>query len=169
MIPNIRAEIHADVAVISAVTKAAFLDAPHTSHTEQFIVDALRKAGKLSISLVAESDGVVVGHVAVSPVSIANTGVSDWFGLGPVSVLPQHQACGIGSMLINEALRLLRERGAGGCVVLGDPLYYQRFGFQPVAGLTLPGVPSEYFQALSFGAPVPRGSVSYHDAFNTQG
>ena len=165
---DIRAETPADVAAIAAVTTAAFLDASHTSHTEQFIVDALRKAGKLSISLVAEMDGEVVGHVAVSPVRISD-GARDWFGLGPVSVLPEHQARGIGSALISEALRLLRERGAGGCVVLGEPMYYERFGFKPEAGLVLLGVPPEYFQALSLGSAMPRGTVSYHDAFNAQG
>jgi len=165
---NIRRETSADLAAIDAVTIAAFLDAPHTSHTEQFIVKALRNAGALSISLVAELNSSVVGHVAVSPVSISD-GASGWFGLGPVSVTPEHQGCGIGSRLMQEALVLLRKRNAAGCVLLGAPAYYGRFGFRPETNLLLPNVPREYFQALSFGSPLPRGIVSYHEGFNAQG
>lgn len=117
---KIRAEIAGDAQTIEAVTAAAFLNAPHTSHTEQYIVSALRKAGKLALSLVAEADGVVIGHVAISPVSISD-GTSGWFGVGPISVLPQHQRRGVGSQLMREALRILRDRGTGGCVVLGEP------------------------------------------------
>jgi putative acetyltransferase len=162
---RIRAEAADDARTIEAVTAAAFLNAPHTSHTEQYIVDALRSSGALAVSLVAESDGRIVGHVAASPVSLADRS-SGWFGLGPVSVLPQHQRRGIGSQLVREALRLLRERGANGCVVLGEPEYYGRFGFKAEARLVLPGVPPEYFQALSFGSSRPRGVVSYHEAFS---
>jgi putative acetyltransferase len=155
----------ADVAAIRAVTISAFLNAPHTSHTEQFIVDALREAGQLTVSLVATVDGTVVGHVAISPVSISD-GATGWHGLGPISVAPEYQRRGIGSRLMREALRVLRERGASGCVLLGEPEYYCRFGFAVVPHLKLPGVPSEYFQALAFGSPIPRGTVSYHAAFN---
>jgi putative acetyltransferase len=158
-------EAAADVAAIQAVTIAAFLRAPHTSHTEQFIVDALRKAGQLTVSLVAKTDGTVVGHVAISPVSISD-GTRGWYGLGPISVTPEYQGRGIGSRLMREALRVLRERGASGCVLLGEPRYYNRFGFRVDPNLELPGVPAEYFQALSFGASRPRGVVSYHAAFN---
>jgi putative acetyltransferase len=161
---ELRQETPADVSAIEAVTIAAFLNAPHTSHTEQHIVSALRRAGKLSVSLVAVAEGVVIGHVAVSPVSISD-GASGWFGLGPISVLPEHQQRGVGSQLMREALRILHERGASGCVVLGEPAYYGRFGFEADAGLVLPGVPPEYFQAVSFGSSRPRGVVSYDAAF----
>jgi putative acetyltransferase len=162
---RIRGEDSGDAQIIEAVTAAAFLNAAHTSHTEQYIVSALRKAGKLAISLVAEADGVVIGHVAISPVFISD-GTSGWFGVGPVSVLPQHQRRGIGSQLIREALRLLRDRGAGGCVVLGEPEYYGRFGFRANPNLVLPGVPAEYFQAVAFTASRPQGNVAYHEAFD---
>jgi putative acetyltransferase len=163
---NIRAETLADVAAIEAVTVSAFRTAPHASHTEQHIVNALRAAGRLAVSLVADMDGVVVGHVALSPVSI-DDGTESWFGLGPVSVLPEHQRQGVGSRLVREALRILRERGALGCVVLGEPEYYGRFGFQADRDLILPGVPPKYFQAISFGSSKPRGEVSYHQAFSS--
>ena len=162
---NIRPETAADVAAIEAVTAGAFVNAPHTSHTEQFIISALREAGQLSISLVAEADGTVIGHVAVSPVSISD-GACGWFGLGPLSVLPEHQGRGVGSRLMHEALRILRERGAAGCVVLGEPAYYGRFGFLADAGLVLADVPPEYFLALSLDASRPHGAVSYREAFN---
>lgn len=164
---EIRSEIAADVDAIDAVTTAAFLAAPHTDHTEQFIVKALRKAGKLTISLVAEVGGNVVGHVAVSPVSISD-GTSDWYGLGPISVSPAYQGQGVGSHLMREALRALRESGASGCVVLGEPGYYGRFGFQADSNLVLPNVPPEYFQAISFCTAVPCGTVSYDESFNAQ-
>ncbi|CAD5108335.1 GNAT family N-acetyltransferase [Zestomonas carbonaria] len=165
---NIRQEAPADAPAIGAATISAFLHAPHTSHTEQFIVKALRKAGALSVSLVAEVDGTLVGHVALSPVSISD-GATGWFGLGPISVAPEYQGRGIGSRLMQEALEALRQREAAGCVVLGDPAYYSRFGFKPEPGLVLPGVPAEYFQALSLGQPLPQGTVKYHEAFDAQG
>lgn len=164
---TIRPESSADAQAIEAVTACAFRDAPHTSHTEQHIVESLRRAGKLVISLVAEADGRVIGHVAISPVSISD-GASGWFGLGPISVLPQHQRRGVGSQLVHEALRLLRGRGACGCVVLGEPEFYGRFGFQPDADLVLPGVPPEYFQAIRLDSSKSRGTVTYHEAFDVQ-
>jgi putative acetyltransferase len=168
MPPFIRPESPADAAAIHALTTAAFMNAPHTAHTEQFIVDALREAGALALSLVAEQGGEIVGHVALSPVSISD-GSTDWYGLGPISVEPALQRKGIGSLLMRAALRLLRERGAAGCVLVGDPAYYSRFGFKPEPGLVLPDVPAEYFQALAFVPSMPRGVVTFHEAFNAQG
>jgi putative acetyltransferase len=165
---EIRPETASDVAAIEVVTIAAFASAPHTSHTEQYIVDALRRAGQLSISLVAEAELAIIGHVALSPVSVSD-GTSCWFGLGQISVLPVHQRHGIGSQLIREALRILRERGACGCVVLGDPAYYGKFSFRADPALVLLGVPPEYFQSLPFDSRQPRGTVSYHAAFDAQG
>jgi putative acetyltransferase len=74
----------------------------------------------------------------------------------------------VGSRLMHEALRILRERGAAGCVLLGEPEYYSRFGFQADPILILPNVPPEYFQAISFDSSRPRDTVSYHDAFNAR-
>jgi putative acetyltransferase len=162
---EIRPETVADVAAIESVTISAFLNALHTSRTEQHIVNALRKAGKLTVSLVADANGKVIGHVAVSPVTISD-GASGWFGLGPLSVRPDHQRRGVGSALMHETLRMLREQGAAGCVLLGEPEYYSRFGFQVASNLVLPDVPTEYFQVISFGSSQPSGTVSYHAAFN---
>lgn len=168
MQPVIRPESPTDAAAIHAVTVAAFLDAAHAAHTEQFIVAALRKAGALSVSLVAEQDGEVVGHLALSPVSVSD-GAAGWYGLGPISVRPEFQGKGIGSGLMQAAIRALRQRGAAGCVLVGEPSYYSRFGFKPEPGLLLPGVPPGYFQALVLGPSVPRGVVAFHEAFSAQG
>ncbi|BCJ07788.1 hypothetical protein PRtIB026_A25210 [Pseudomonas sp. RtIB026] len=161
---SLRDERPEDTATIGQLTEAAFANAEHSSHTEQFIVAALRQAGQLTVSLVAVEAGAIVGHVAISPVSLSS-GAKGWYGLGPVSVLPQRQGQGIGSALINAALARLHGLGGQGCVVLGDPGYYGRFGFKAQPGLSLPGVPAEYFQALAFSGDVPKGSVQYSTAF----
>lgn len=164
----IRKESPTDVAAIEAVTVAAFLSATHASHTEQFIINALRQSGQLSISLVADESGAVIGHVAVSPVAVSD-GAAGWYGLGPVSVAPERQGQGVGGQLVEQALGELRRLGAAGCVVLGDPNYYSRFGFTAEPSLVLPGVPPEYFQAIAFAGSLPAGEVSYHESFAAQG
>ena len=166
---QLRHETTNDIAAIEAVTIAAFADAPHTSHTEQFIVRALRDASELTLSIVAEEHGQVVGHVALSPVTITDDHgreAQGWYGLGPISVLPPRQGNGIGSRLMEQALSELRAMQAAGCVLLGDPAYYARFGFEAHAGLQLPGVPPGYFMALALHGPVPEGVAHYSDAFN---
>ena len=164
---TLRNESPADIEQIHAVTEQAFLNAPHTEHTEQFIVKALRDAGALTVSLVAERDARVIGHVAISPVSISD-GAANWYGLGPISVLPAYQGKGVGAQLMEAALAAIAAKGAAGCVVLGDPDYYSRFGFRVVDGLVFPGVPAEYFQARAFTGAFAHGEVSYHQAFSAQ-
>jgi putative acetyltransferase len=165
---KIRNENNSDIEAITVVTVAAFLNAEHTSHTEQFIVSALRDSGALTISIVADKNNKVVGHVAVSPVSISD-GSRNWYGLGPISVAPDFQNQGIGSLLMEAALDTLQKFNAAGCVLLGDPNYYSRFGFKPDSRLVLPDVPPEYFQAISFIDKFPVGIVTYHEAFNAIG
>lgn len=160
----IRPEQPADMAAIRALTEAAFRQAEHSSHIEQFIVDALRDRGELTVSLVAEQDGAVVGHVAVSPVAVSD-GSAGWFGLGPISVLPARQGQGVGAALMQAAIDALRSQQAHGCVLLGEPAYYGRFGFRAEPGLILPGVPAEYFQALCLQPPMAQGEVRYSPAF----
>lgn len=160
----VRDETPADVAAIEAVTIEAFRDVVRSRHTEQYIVNALRRAGALAVSLVAERDGVIVGHVAVSPVAVSD-GATGWHGLGPISVLPAYQRAGVGSALMHGAIEALMALDAQGCVLLGDSGYYRRFGFQPDPGLVLEGVPPQNFQALRLGSAMPHGSVTYHAAF----
>jgi putative acetyltransferase len=165
MTVEIRPERPGDEDAIHAVTTAAFLAAPHTGHTEQYIVRELRRAGQLTVSLVAVQNGTVVGHVAISPVTI-DDGTRGWFGLGPVSVTPQQQGLGIGARLVREALQQLRALGGKGCVLVGEPAYYARFGFRAEPPLVLPGVPPAYFQAVCFETPAPAGVVTFHKAFD---
>jgi len=164
---TIRGETASDVQVIGEVTRIAFEKLAVSQHTEPFIINALRAAGALTVSLVAEIDGQVVGHVAFSPVTISD-GNAHWYGLGPVSVLPQYQKRGIGSALIREGLSRLKARGGEGCVLVGDPAYYQRFGFHNLPQLTLEGVPQEYVLGLPFGEDIPRGTVVFHRAFSAR-
>lgn len=161
---KIRQEQDCDIEAIRQVTKAAFAGAMHASGTEAPIFDALREANALALSLVAILDGELVGHVALSPVTIDGRSGS-WFGLGPVSVRPDLQGQEIGSKLIREGLRRLRETGAGGCVVLGEPGYYGRFGFRREESLHYDGAPPEYFMTQAWDGPVPTGRVEYHPAF----
>jgi putative acetyltransferase len=161
---KIRPEARSDEEAISALITAAFVEAEHSGGNEAEIVTALRDSGSLSLSLVAVEDDRVVGHVAFSPVVIDGHD-EGWFGLAPVAVLPQHQRKGIGHALIEAGLQRLRQDGAAGCVVLGDPDYYRRFGFEVDAALRLEGVPPEYFQLLPFRQRSCQGTVGFHPAF----
>ncbi len=163
---EIRPERPEDIADIRYVTEAAFLPMEHSSGTEAGIIDALRADNALTISLVAIEDEELIGHVAFSPVAIGGR-PDGWYGLGPVAVRPDSQRQGVGEALIRKGLARLQELGAQGCVVLGDPDYYARFGFETVSGLELPGVAPEYFQCLAFGGGrPPKGRVAYHPAFD---
>jgi len=164
----IRDETPGDVDGITDVTISAFEALEISQKTEQFIISALRDAAALTISLVAEIDGLVVGHIALSPVSISD-GTQGWYGLGPVSVRPDLQRQGIGKALIREGLTRLRALDAKGCCLVGHPGYYEKFGFENIPGLLHEGVPEEVFFALSFDGEVPQGFVTFHEAFAAKG
>ncbi|MCD6707512.1 MAG: N-acetyltransferase [Thiobacillus sp.] len=164
----IRNETDADVSAITEVTVAAFKTLEISNHTEQFVIEALRAAKALTLSLVAEVDGRVVGHIAFSPVTLSD-GTPHWYGLGPVSVLPAYQRRGIGKALIQEGLSRLKALNAQGCCLVGYPDYYRRFGFKPMPGLVHEGVPQEVFLALSFDGQTPLGTVTFHDGFKAVG
>jgi putative acetyltransferase len=164
----IRNEIDADVDAITEVTVAAFKTLEISNHTEQFIVEALRANNALTVSLIAEADGHVVGHVAFSPVTISD-GTLNWYGLGPVSVLPEQQHKGIGKSLILEGISRLKGLNAKGCCLVGHPDYYRKLGFKNVSGLVHEGVPQEVFLAMSFDGQIPQGTVNFHDGFKADG
>lgn len=161
----IREEIQSDIEAISDITKAAFENHPYSKNTEQFIINGLRKDNALTVSLVAEIDGKLVGHIAFSPVTFTD-GSPDWYGLGPVSVAPEYQKQGIRTRLVNEGIGILKEWGAKGVCLVGDPKFYERFGFRSPDGLKHEGVPAENFLALSFCDRIPTGVVHFHDAFS---
>jgi len=160
----IRAERLGDEDAIRAVTQAAFRTQPRSDGTEADIIDALRQGGDLAMSLVADTGGQLVGHIAFSRVSIAD-GTPDWYGLGPVGVAPELHRQGIGSALIERGVADLKVLGARGVVLLGNPAYYARFGFAHDPALSYPGPPAEYFQRLVLAGEVPRGIVRYAAAF----
>ncbi len=164
----VRYETDADVGVIRDVTVSAFMTLEISNHTEQFIIEALRAAKSLTVSLVAEVDVRVVGHIAFSPVTISD-GTRKWYGLGPLLVLPEYQRQGIGKALIEEGLSLLRGLNAQGCCLVGHPDYYRKFGFKNMPGLVHEGVPQEVFLALSFDGHIPQGTVTFHEAFKAEG
>jgi len=164
----IRSETDADVGAITEVTVAAFKTLEISNHTEQFIIAALRIAKALTISLVAEVDGRVIGHIAFSPLTISD-GTRNWYGLGPVSVLPEYQRQSIGKALIQAGLSRLKDMNAQGCCLVGHPDYYRQFGIKNMPELVLEGVPEEVFFALSFDVHTPHGSVTFHDGFKADG
>jgi len=164
----LREETIADFDAITEITIAAFKNLPVSNHTEQFIISALRDADVLTISLVAEIDSRVVGHIAFSPVIISD-GTKDWYGLGPISVLPEYQKQGIGKSLIKKGLSLLKNIGGQGCALVGDPNYYKRFGFRNYPELVHEGIPQEVFLALPFNEKVPKGTIEFHEGFLATG
>lgn len=154
-----------DDAVVRQLVGDAFRGRPYSDGREPAILDALRAAGALTVALVAEEGGEILGQVAFSPVGIDGA-ARDWYGLGPVAVRPDRQGQGIGQALIRAGLDRIRALGAAGCVLAGAPGYYGRFGFTADPRLQSPGIPPQYFLALPFGAEVPGGTVTFHPAFD---
>lgn len=172
---TIRAETSEDIDAVRLVNESAFGRAE-----EARLVDALRVAAHPHISLVAEVDGRVVGHIFFSPVTLETedegsaieTGDEGgaMFGLAPMAVLPEYQNQGVGSRLVREGLNECRRSGGGAVVVLGHPAYYPRFGFVPASAKGLRceyPVPDEAFMVaeLTRGALSGRGLVKYHPEF----
>jgi putative acetyltransferase len=162
---TIRNEAEGDAGAIRAVVTEAFASARYSDGSEPQIVDTLREEGALVLSLVAEDAGDIIGHIAFSRVLIDGED-KGWFGLAPVSVLPKRQNGGVGKRLIETGLARLKAQGAKGCVVLGNPDYYGRFGFVADPRLVMQGVPASHFQAQAFSGEVPSGVVRYHRVFH---
>ena len=165
---KIRPERPSDIEVISHITELAFRTCPYGEHTEQIIIEELRRSSALSVSLVAEVNSQVVGHIAFSPVEISD-GSLNWYTLGPISVRPEFQRQGIGQALVNIGLAALRTLEAEGCVLAGEPDYYERFGFRSNPECTLDGVPQKYFLSLTLGEHSAVGKVTLHAAFSAKG
>lgn len=158
----IRDEIPSDVSAIGRVVTEAMRLLPEATGTEAAIVERLRAAGALVLSLVAEDEGAVIGHLAASA---ARVGDQDGWGLiGPLAVTPPRRLQGVGSALMTEALRRLRTT-CRGAVLVGHPSYYTRFGFRNFPGLTVEGCPPEVVFALPFDGCEPRGEMIHHPAF----
>jgi putative acetyltransferase len=166
----IREERHGDAERIRVVNLAAF-----ESSTEADLVDALRRQVTPLISLVAEDEANIVGHILFSPVTLASEPGLPLMGLAPMAVLPSRHRQGIGSSLVREGLERCRQLEAAAVVVLGHPAYYPRFGFIPAVRLSLRSeydVPEEVFMVreLRDGALSGlSGTVRYHPAFGAEG
>ena len=164
---TIRAERPTDTHAVREINEHAF-DTP----AEARLVDLLRERGTLVVSLVAESGGRVVGHIAFSPVSIAARPQLQGLGLGPMAVLPSCQNQGTGSQLVREGLSRCRELGVHFVVVLGHPHFYPRFGFLPASRFRLRcrwPAPEGAFMAIELqpGSLLDAdGLVSYEPEFN---
>ena len=164
----VRSETVHDFDAIRRVNIEAFKDHPYSRQTEHLIVEALRVAGALEISLVAEDGGQVLGHIAFSRATIGDAS-RDWFILGPIAVLPEHQGSGIGRALVEAGLAAIRAHGAAGCVLVGDPAFYNHFGFRQYPGVTCAGVPDENVLCIPLADDaVPTGALAHHDAFNVE-
>ena len=164
----IRDQTEADFTAVHDLVIAAFKTLPVACGREQFLMDELWRSGAATVALVAEEDGVIVGQAAFSKVLVSGADVG-WHGCGPVSVLPARHKQGIGSALMREGLNRLRSLGSKGCVVVGDPAYYPRFGFAGTDAMSLPGVPPEVFMAIRFDGNMPRGVVAFDKAFEAAG
>ncbi|MGI9272774.1 MAG: GNAT family N-acetyltransferase [Woeseiaceae bacterium] len=160
----IRSEESSDIGMIWSVTEQAFAGVSYASGDEQDIVDRLRDSGALSVSLVATIGGEVVGHIAMSPTTSTDSS-QEWLTLGPVSVLPDYQRKGIGSALIRQALTEIREQKATGCILVGDPKYYARFGFELAPQFSPQPEYASVFMVNKFSDEEPSGALSFHRAF----
>ena len=161
---DIRQETQEDHSAISALTTLAFDGMPYAGGAEAEVVERLRAADALSLSLVAEEDGEVVGQVTFSPAQLAD-GSGPWFALGPVSVTPRRQGEGIGGALIRAGLEAIEHQGALGCILTGNPDYYTRFGFVVSPQHCPENEPGEYFHLKLLGASDAVGQFSFHPAF----
>jgi len=165
---HIRAERQDDVPAVRAVNVAAF-----ETSAEADLVDLVRERASPIISLVADDDGAVVGHILFSPVTLEGHPEVRVAGLAPMAVVPSRQHQGIGSLLVHEGLATCRQLGFGAVVVLGHADFYPRFGFTPSTRFGLRSeydVPEDVFMALEFEGGVLRGksgTIRYHPAFGT--
>jgi putative acetyltransferase len=161
---KIRKECGSDSDAIRSITEQAFHGRPYAAGDEQEVIDRLRSANALTLSLVAVLEAEVVGHIAFSPAETGD-GSYPWYALGPVSVIPERQGQGIGSALIESGLAQLKQLNALGCILTGDPLFYEKFGFQ-LAPVNAPlNEPAEYFMLKLLSSEPPRGRFIFHGAF----
>lgn len=151
---NIRQEQIKDYEAVHKVVELAFRDMEDSDHNEPFLVDQLRQTDAFipELSLVAEVDEEIIGHILMTKVEIVSENKSvTSLGLAPVSVLPEYQNRGIGSALIREAHKRATELGYGSVVLLGHKDYYPRFGYKQAidSGIEFPfDVPHEYCMAI---------------------
>ena len=161
---EIRPERPDDIDAIGELIDSAFFGMPYADGDEADLVKELRAQDALSVSLVAELEGTIVGQVAFSPAR-APGGMAGWYALGPVAVVPARQRSGIGSTLVRAGIEAISELGALGCILTGDPAYYSRFGFEPAPQNAPPGEPAEFFMVKLLAGRLPADPIRFHEAF----
>ena len=168
MLPTvtIRNERNSDHAAIRNVVEMAFDGMPFADGDEADLVEILRSEGALSVSLVCEVEGTIVGHIAFSPATAHET-PSVWYALGPVAVLPDLQGRGIGAALVHAGIQIVTDRGANGVILTGDPNYYGRFGFAVSPANAPEGEPAEFFMVKVVSGAKTSGPISFHSAFGS--
>lgn len=159
----VRHETPADIQAIHELTWTAFKPMRFSDDTEADSINALRADGDLTISLVAEDGGEIIGHIAFSPVTI-DTAHNGWFGLGPIAVKPERQRRGVGKALIFRGLQLLRGQGANGCALIGNPDIYGRVGFDSDGRLKYRDLEPEFVQRIVFRGAAPIGVLKFAPA-----
>lgn len=161
---TIRPERPGEETAIHAMVTRAFDGHPYSDGDEQDVIDRLRDDGDLVLSLVAVEGETILGQITYSPAILAN-GDEGWFVLGPVAVEPSHHGHGIGRALIEAGETAMKDRGAKGITVLGNPDIYRRFGFEQNTPMWLAGELGWAFQVKSLGAPIPACEQRYVRAF----
>lgn len=159
---TIRQEKTGDETAIAQTIRLAFAGKAYADGNEERLPEKLRACGALVLSLVAVERKAVIGHACLSP---ARIGEEKWLCLGPVSVLPAKQGQGIGSALVSSAVGVAKAYGRGGVILLGDPNFYRRLGFQQTQLITYQGTTSPHLQFFAFGDP-PVGEAGFHPAFD---
>lgn len=162
---TVREERPGDADAIRDMVRCAFIGRPYADGDEQDVIDRLRADGDMLLSLVAEQDGVIIGQITFSPALLDN-GDEGWVVLGPVAIDPAHQGKGIGRTLIEAGEAVMRERGAKGITVLGDPAIYGRFGYAQNTPMWLAGELGWAFQVKSLGPAIPATEQRYVRAFD---
>jgi len=160
----VRNEKYSDHVAIAKLARRAFASMTFSDHTEQDMIDRLRRRGRLSLSKVVEHEGLLVGYVAFSKM-LYNKLEANWSALGPIAVEPAHQRKGIGAALIKACIDELSRGSAEGIALVGDLVYYSRFGFVVSPAHAPKGEPAEYFQLLALKGRVPQRALVFDSAF----
>ena len=163
---HVRPETPGDATSIAALIDSAFAGVPYADGDEADLVAKLRSLGDLSVSLVAEEQGRVVGHIAFSPARPAD-GTPGWFSLGPIAVVPERRGAGIGSALVTAGIEAIAKMGARGCILVGYPGLYARCGFVPAPNNAPSDQPAEFFMYRLLSGDVPAGPIHFHEAFTS--
>lgn len=161
---SIRPEVNGEEQAIRDLTGRAFAPMPFADETDQELPGRFRRAGKLRLSLVAQSGTEIVGHVALTQ-AIHHSSADNWFALGPISVEPAWQRQGIGTAMIAEVRRWLVANGAAGCILVGDTNYYSRHGFMLASEHCPHNEPPEHFMVLKLKGAIPSGRFAFDPLF----